>query len=222
MIRLFFTFLILLFLQMPLASAAPNIEGIVTIVDQKGNIKEDKSGVIVFLDELEKPPALTLPKEKKVLTQRNKQFMPSVLPILVGTTVDFSNNDVVFHNVFSYSKIKPFDLGIYKEGETKSVTFNQTGLVKVYCNIHPQMAAYILVLANPYFSITDKNGHFIIQDVPEGETTVRTWYDRTRTYPEQRIRVTSEGNADVHFDIHEETISIEHKNKWGQDYPSKY
>src|SRR5256885_13468033 len=103
------------------------------------------------------------------MAPRENAFTPPVLPIMQGTTVEFPNDDPIFHNVFSLSKTKPFDLGLYKRGTNKSVTFDQPGLVKVYCNIHEKMIGYIAVLENPYFTLTDKEGKFKIADVPPGK-----------------------------------------------------
>lgn len=208
-----------------------SITGTVKIIDKNGAVKGDYSGVVVFLDEFEQPLRFPSPPSKpKTIQQVNKRFIPEVLAVVAGTTVDFPNNDTIYHNVFSLSKTQPFDLGLYSYGSSKSVKFDRLGLVKVYCNIHPQMLAYILVLANPYFTVTDSNGHFTLSNVPLGAVTIRTWYPRSQQFPEKRVVVTSQGinNLDltlvenVQFQIQEETISIEHKNKWGQDYPEKY
>lgn len=210
--------------------ATPSVAGRVTILDIQGKPKEHHDGVVVFLDALEHAPPASPPTESQAIRQINKQFIPEVLPVLVGTTVEFPNNDIVYHNVFSLFKAKPFDLGIYEQGGSKSVTFDQSGLVKVYCNIHSQMVAYVLVLENPYFTITDREGRFMIPDVPEGAATVRTWYPRSKQHAERAVRATAQGLRDVdlkvveqvHFEIREDVLSIEHKNKWGQSYPAKY
>ncbi|MBI4430826.1 MAG: hypothetical protein HY587_03835 [Candidatus Omnitrophica bacterium] len=214
------------------AASAPSVRGSVTIVDKEGRPKSNHEGVVVFLDELEQGAvsAAPSPLAHAEIRQNNKQFSPRVLPILAGTTVDFPNDDTVHHNVFSLSRTKPFDLGIYGQAVKKSVTFDQPGLVKIYCNIHPNMVAYLLVLANPYFTVTDSKGEFVIHEVPLGVAIIRAWHSKSRQEAEQKIHVTAEGvrdirlnvSQDVHFEIQEETISIEHKNKTGQDYPEKY
>jgi plastocyanin len=113
-----------------------------------------------------------------VMDQRDLTFVPHVLPILAGSTVEFPNSDPVYHNVFSFSKTKIFDLGRYPTGRTKAVTFNEPGLVKVYCDMHSQMNAFILVLANPYFTLTDEQGNYWIRDVPAGTYKVKAWFAR--------------------------------------------
>lgn len=212
-------------------SGATEIDGTIRVLDREGILKSDRSGVVVFLDDLENPPEENpAPSGRVSVRQAGKQFLPKVLPIMAGTTVDFPNEDTVFHNVFSLSKTKLFDLGIYPQGASKSVTFEKTGLVKIYCNIHPDMVAHILVLANRHFTMTDKNGGFVLTDVPLGAATVRTWYPKSRENPQYKIRTTNAGihNLDMtiieslQLQIREETISVQHKNKWGQDYPAKY
>ncbi|MBI4430823.1 MAG: hypothetical protein HY587_03820 [Candidatus Omnitrophica bacterium] len=213
------------------AAQAPfSIRGAVGIRDREGKAKQDHSGVVVFLDDLTNPPRHEAPAENAKISQVGKQFVPSVLPIAAGATVDFPNDDMVYHNVFSFSQAKSFDLGIYERGSKRSVTFDQQGLVKVYCNIHPQMVANILVLPNAFFSVTDSKGEFILSGVPRGEATVRTWHARSSEQPEQRIYVKEEGIfatdmrpiGKIEFQITEDRLAVKHKNKWGQDYPAKY
>jgi plastocyanin len=120
--------------------------------------------------------------ESKQMKQIDQQFVPRVLPILVGTTVDFPNMDPVFHNVFSYSKTKKFDLGRYSKGYSKSVMFDKPGIVKVFCEIHSSMLAHIIVLEQPYFTLTEKDGSFRVHDVPPGEYELHIWQENA---PEQ-------------------------------------
>ena len=212
------------------ASGGPAIEGTVTILDRDGKPKPQHDGVVVFLDELEHPVDVPAPTAHAAVRQRNKTFEPEVLSIVAGTTVDFPNDDTIYHNVFSLSKAKPFDLGIYEQKASRSVTFDRPGLVKVYCNIHPNMVAYVLVLANPHFTVTDPRGHFTIPDVPLGAATVRSWYARSREQPERKVIVTAQGIQNLDFsmveglrlEIREENVSLQHKNKLGQDYPDTY
>jgi plastocyanin len=120
----------------------------------------------------------TPPDRRSVLNQKDLQFRPQVLPILVGTTVDFPNRDNLFHNVFSYSEAKEFDLGRYPRDDSRSVTFNRPGVIRVYCDIHSHMNANILVLPNPHFATPDDDGSYVIPQVPEGKYTIVFWYDR--------------------------------------------
>jgi plastocyanin len=128
----------------------------------------------------EKPASNTTApaKFRLVMDQKELTFVPHVLPILVGSIVEFPNSDPVYHNVFSFSKTKNFDLGRYPTGHSKTVTFNKPGLVKVYCDMHSQMNAFILVLANPYFTVSDEHGNYSIRDIPAGTYKVKAWFAR--------------------------------------------
>ena len=111
------------------------------------------------------------------------QFVPALLPIQVGTKVEFPNLDDTYHNVFSYSPAKRFDLGLYRPGESKSVVFDKPGAVFLYCSIHRYMDGVIYVAPTPYFSKVESNGSYKIENVPAGFWTVKTWQRRKR-FPE--------------------------------------
>ncbi|HYC56075.1 MAG TPA: hypothetical protein VEL28_14165 [Candidatus Binatia bacterium] len=210
--------------------AGATVRGSVTILDRDGNPKASHAGVIVFLDEMDTRYEVAAKPADQAIRQVDKKFIPEVLPVLAGTTVHFPNDDIVAHNVFSLSRVAPFDLGIYPRGQTRSVVFEETGLVKIYCNIHSRMVASIVVLANPWFTVTAEDGSFTLDNVPTGGATVRTWYPRTPQNSEQRLQVTEKGIydldlrlvEDLRLEVREESLTIQHKNKWGKDYPSKY
>lgn len=126
-------------------------------------------------------------KPRLVMDQKSLTFVPHVLPILAGATVEFPNSDSVYHNVFSFSPAKTFDLGRYPTGRAKTITFDKPGLVKVYCDMHSQMNAFILVLANPYFTLTDENGNYTLRDIPAGTYKAKAWFARL---PEKTATVT--------------------------------
>jgi plastocyanin len=115
------------------------------------------------------------PPSKVVLDQRNLRFVPHVLAIRVGTTVDFPNHDRVFHNVFSFKDGKVFDLGLYPVGATRAVIFDKPGLSRIYCNIHPGMAAYVMAVDSAYFALSNSSGSFTLLDVPPGRYTYHAW-----------------------------------------------
>jgi plastocyanin len=127
---------------------------------------------VVWLEASEAPAT---PQPKVVLDQRNLAFSPHVMAVRVGTTVDFPNNDKVFHNVFSFRDGKKFDLGMYPKGSAKRITFDQAGLSRLFCNIHPNMAAYVMAVDSPYFAVSDENGTFTIAGVPPGRYTYHAW-----------------------------------------------
>src|SRR3984957_17011395 len=115
------------------------------------------------------------PTRKVVLDQRNLSFSPHVLAVRVGTMVDFPNNDRVFHNVFSFRDGKRFDLGMYPVGALRHVTFDKPGLSRIFCNIHPNMAAYVLAVDTPYFAVSDGSGSFTIASVAPRSYTYHAW-----------------------------------------------
>ena len=125
---------------------------------------------------LEAPTAPARPQAGRiVLDQRNLTFSPHVLAVRVGTIVDFPNNDRVFHNVFSFRDGKRFDLGMYPVGTLRHVTFDRPGLSRIFCNIHPNMAAYVMAVDSPYFARADESGAFTIAEVPDGTYTYHAW-----------------------------------------------
>lgn len=117
------------------------------------------------------------PAKPAQVVQKDATFSPHVLPIVVGTIVEWPNQDDLFHNVFSYSELKPFDLGMYKE-EVKRVTFDKPGRVDVFCSIHSKMHCIVLVLENPCFAATDAKGAFVITNVPAGTYQLKAWHER--------------------------------------------
>jgi plastocyanin len=114
------------------------------------------------------------------LRQHDERFSPHVLPILAGTTVEFPNDDDVFHNVFSLSSARTFDLGRYARGSSRSVNFPNTGVVQVFCHIHADMSGIILVLDNPLFIVPDPTGRFVLDGVPPGSYQLVAWHERIK------------------------------------------
>ena len=123
------------------------------------------------------------PAQPAEMAQVQLAFTPRVLPVLVGTTVDFPNRDTVYHSVFSFARQQRFEIGLYPPGESRTVTFDKPGLVKVFCNIHDQMFGAILVLPTPYFSTSIPGGTFTLAHVPPGTYTVRVWHERLQGAP---------------------------------------
>jgi plastocyanin len=134
-----------------------------------------------------------------VLDQRNQSFVPYVLAITMGTTVDFLNSDRTYHNVFSLSKTKRFDLGRYPRGELRSVRFDRPGVVRVFCEIHSHMSAFILVFAHRYFATTDAEGRYRIDGIPAGTYTAVVWNDGAER--ERRTVVIPEAGGTVDLDV---------------------
>lgn len=111
------------------------------------------------------------------MDQRNETFVPHVLAVMLGTIVDFPNSDLIYHNVFSLSRAKRFDLGRYAAGKSKGVVMDRTGVVRVLCEIHSHMNAFVLVFNHPFFDVTDAEGRFELPSIPAGTYTVVGWYE---------------------------------------------
>jgi plastocyanin len=131
------------------------------------------ANAVIWLEAANAPA--TPQRGRVVLDQRNLTFYPHVLAVRVGTTVDFPNNDRVFHNVFSFRDGKRFDLGLYPVGHVRQVRFDRPGLSRIFCNIHPKMAAYIIAVDTPYFAVSGRSGKFVIPRVPAGTYSYRAW-----------------------------------------------
>jgi plastocyanin len=126
------------------------------------------------------------------MDQRSETFVPHVLALAAGTVVDFPNNDSTYHNVFSLSKAKRFDLGRYARGRSKAVRFDRPGIVRVFCEIHSHMSAFVLVFAHRYFATTDAEGRYRIDGVPPGAYTLAVWNDG-EVRDRKEVRVASGG-----------------------------
>jgi plastocyanin len=120
---------------------------------------------------------------RAAMDQRNEAFVPHVLAIMAGTVVDFPNSDRFYHNVFSLSKAGRFDLGRYASGRSKSVRFDNPGIVRVFCDIHSHMNAFILVFSHPFFAMSDVEGRYRIANVPPGNYNVIAWNEGTSSEP---------------------------------------
>jgi plastocyanin len=135
------------------------------------------------------------------MDQRNEMFVPHVVAIVAGTTVDFPNDDRTYHNVFSLSKAKSFDLGRYATGKSKSVRFDHPGIVRVFCDIHSHMSAFILVFAHRYFAVTDDEGRYRLENVPPGTYTLTVWNETIRGEAPKRTVTIPESGGDVDADF---------------------
>jgi plastocyanin len=114
---------------------------------------------------------------RAVMDQRNERFVPHVLAVMVGSIVDFPNSDLIYHNVFSLSRAKRFDLGRYAAGKSKGVRMDRPGVVRVFCDIHSHMSAFVLVFNHPFFDVTDADGRFQLPSLPAGTYTLAAWYE---------------------------------------------
>ena len=152
----------------------------------------------VYIESVNNGQKFNPPSTNPRLDQEELMFRPLVLPVLVGTSVDFPNSDEVFHNVFSYSKPKEFDLGRYPKGQRKRVLFDEVGVVNIYCDIHAYMYATVLVLDNPYFAVPDDDGQYEIPNVRPGTYKLGFWYGR-KEVDSRTITIRAGESTLVHF-----------------------
>jgi plastocyanin len=152
------------------------------------------------------------------IRQIKKTFQPRVLAIPAGSTVQFPNDDPVFHNVFSLNPPEPFDLGLYREGASKSQTFKEPGVYRVFCNIHPQMSAVILVAATPYIVEADASGAYRL-DLHAGRYRITAWSERSQPVSaEVTVSAVAATLTDLTLDESKAVVATR-TNKFGQEYP---
>jgi plastocyanin len=183
----------------------------------------DSSNVVVWLTPIGVAAATLPARPAPQIAQIDKSFDPHVLAIQAGTAVQFPNRDPFLHNVFSLFDGKRFDLGFYEAGSSKTVHFDRAGVSFLFCNIHPEMSAAVIAVETPYFGLSNRSGRVTISDVPEGRYQLYVWYERS--LPEDlksasRAVTISEGARSLETIkvIENSNFSLEHKNKYGQDY----
>lgn len=173
--------------------------------------REDEwQSIVIYLKSAPSITPATSGEQASQIAQLGETFIPHVLPIVKGTTVEFPNHDPIFHNVFSLSGTKTFDLGRYPKGDSRSVVFDQAGIVPVFCHLHSDMSAIVMVLDNPYFVVPGSDGHYRIENIPPGTYTLVAWHERSEQI-EIQVDVTA-GQA-LQLDI---TVPIEDDETFGQ------
>lgn len=171
------------------ATASPQLGGTGGIrgrVDGLGNTSHGEAGgavvsVVIAGEDFRPHP------DNAVMDQKDLRFNPHILAVPAGTTVEFPNSDPVAHNVFSISKPKRFNLGLYQRGHTPEIRFDQAGVVALLCNVHMEMSAYVVVLDNPYFDVVDSSGRYEIRGVPSGAHLLRCWRENAPALSQQIV-----------------------------------
>jgi hypothetical protein len=217
-LRTCFSALAVVFAVLPVT--ATTVRGSVALVSKH----KDYSGVVVWLEPLNGPVEPPPPSRPAQMLQKDKTFQPHVLAIPVGGRVSFPNLDPIFHNAFSNFNGQIFDVGLYKPGQSRTVAFKRPGIVRVFCNIHPQMSAVIAVMDTPYFAVSDKTGFFKIENVPPGDYQLHVFHERasaeTLDSLTRKIVVEIAALELAPIQISESGyLPVEHKNKYDKDYP---
>jgi plastocyanin len=161
----------------------------------------DRRRSVVYLETAPQPAFEANEQRRARMDQRDERFVPHVLAIVAGTWVDFPNDDKTYHNVFSLSKTQEFNLGRYAAGHSKAIRFEHPGIVRVFCDIHSHMSAFILVFAHRYFAVTDDDGRYRLDGVPPGTYTVVVWNETVRGDPPRRSVAIGEGGGDADADF---------------------
>jgi plastocyanin len=190
------------------------LAGKVTLLDKGGRAATDHSDVVVWV---EGPRARPRPA-KATVVMKGKEFRPHVVAVGVGSTVEFPNEDPIFHNAFSVSGENRFDLELYKRPRSGAWTFQHPGVVRVYCNIHPQMSAVVVVRDNPFFTKARADGSFSLDGLPAGRHVLKAWHERGGEATAE-VTVPAEGTARAELTLDGSRYKrVQHKNKKGKDY----
>jgi len=209
-------------LAMGLAQAT-TVSGVVQLMQGPSRQRRHSGDIVVWLEPLAGTVSVGNRPHAKML-QKDKMFQPHVLPVVVGTAVEFPNADPIFHNAFSNYDGQLFDVALYPPGTSRTVVFRKPGVVRVFCNIHPSMAAIILVLKTPYFAKVEADGRYRIADVPAGRYTLFSFDERVSADKQEKPQLAvEEGELETTAPVLQLSeagyVMLPHKNKYGQNYP---
>lgn len=196
---------------------AVDLEGRLLLESRRSKDADPRSAVISF------EPAANArapePSADFAVSTVRKDFSPRVLVVPVGSTVRFPNEDPILHNVFSVSGANRFDLGLYGRGESSETTFEHPGVVKVYCNVHPDMVANVVVLDTAHVARPDREGRFVLRDLPSGEGTLTIWHERAESLV-RTVRLPLDGPLEVALELNRPRVP-KHFNKFGKPYSKR-
>jgi plastocyanin len=194
-------------------AGAASVAGKVTLA-AGGKDRADGSNTVVWIEGVRAAGGAA----KAEMKSASKRFDPRVVAVSKSATVEFPNIDPIYHNVFSVSGANRFDLGLYRSGSSKSKTFDQPGLVRIYCNIHPQMVGFVMVVDSDFVAVTGPDGAFHFDNVPPGAHVLKAWNEEGA---EISVPVTVKAGADAPLAIRIDVSGFKaepHKNKYGKDY----
>lgn len=209
-----------------IAAEAATLSGQVQLRDSREkSVQRDRdySGVVIWLEPTSGRPPDPQGALKATMLQKNKKFIPHVLPVRRGTSIDFPNQDPIFHNAFSNFSGQVFDVGLYKPGSSRTVLFNRAGVVRVFCNIHSAMSAVIVVVDSPWFTASAADGSFRIANVPPGDYRVKVFHERALppqlAQQERTVNIPAEGTSGLQIAISESGfLPSPHTDKHGKPY----
>jgi plastocyanin len=184
------------------------------MLEKKGKKARDLSEVVVWVE----GPEVTPEPSKATMLMKGKKFEPRLVVVPVGGSVVFPNMDPILHNAFSVSGKNKFDLELYKKPKSRSRTFRYPGIVRIYCNIHPQMSAYVIVRDNPFWAQASGEGRFSIADLPAGTWVVKAWHARAKQI-KQTVTIPEKGTVDLALTLDASRHKrVPHRNKHGKKY----
>lgn len=194
--------------------------------DPAHSSRDSSAGVVIWLIPAGKDQPATPPRPRQTYTliQKNKQFIPHLLVVPTGSSVDFPNLDPFFHNVFSLFNGKRFDLGLYEAHTHRSVVFDREGVSYIFCNIHPEMGAVIITLSTPYYAISKSDGALVIHGVPPGSYRLHVWAENVSNEHlntlSHTVEITQQNTqlGTFHLAMTGDVMD-HHKNKFGENYP---
>ena len=203
--------------QTPVARTV-EVSGRIVILEKDNKPSPDLGDAVLYLEGSGLTVAVARPVTVEIAIT-DKAYAPHVLVVPVGSAVRFPNHDPFNHNVFSQSEPNQFDLGLYGRGEAKSQTFANSGLVRVYCNVHPRMVAYIQVMGNRYYAQPGADGSFTMANVPPGQYRLHVWHERV---PAEVVTDITAGSGDaLQITLDARGYRWEpHRNKYGKNYPT--
>jgi len=200
------------------SAGGAELSGRLVLIDEDGQRSSEMAQAVIYFTPEGGVEPSPLPEPTEVVTSR-KQFIPRVAAVPQGSEVAFPNADPILHNVFSVSGRNRFDLGFYRKGESKSHTFDHPGVARIYCNVHHDMIAHVLVLETPFYTRPERDGSFRLGGLPAGPGTLTAWHERSR---ENSVELTVPTAAPVEIRLEiDRPLVPKHKNKFGKPYSRK-
>jgi plastocyanin len=218
-------------LALTLAAGAQTVDATahVTVIKGRGASRASQhssADVVVWLTPSQQGEASPPPRapQSYTLTQKDKQFLPHILVIRTGSSVDFPNLDPFYHNVFSLFNGKRFDLGLYEAHTHRAVQFDRDGVSYIFCNIHPEMGAVVIALSTPYFGVSTRDGNVVIRGVPPGTYRLNLWAENVPVDKlnalSRTVEISSSNTQLGTFELQASgDIMTHHQNKFGESYP---